>query len=375
VNNIEVIIVLLLLVMAVPDFCRKIRRPALAYSIFVLFGILLGRVVNEEVATMLQQAGYVGFLLLLFEVGLEIDLPPFREFLPPLRYAAIWAAAQFPVAILLGLQAGLEPVQACLGAAALGGCSVGIAHSAWKVFPLEPPSVRDWVLHVMVALEMLSIVTLALGTAVIRQGLTGWILLRLLGIVVVIYLITRFAVHLAQGFQRILTMTTHWRLHWLALLILAVCAVGNRLGLDSAKTAFVLGLTLSRTRHHGMNLESILAPISRRFLIPLFFVSLGLQLKWTMLWGLPALLALGTAGLLLGLREILHRRWLPSGAAGPVYLLFSPNLTLVALAATVLLEYARSPHAAAWLLVTGLLMTVPSVLLLPPGEEAGGGEP
>lgn len=369
-NNIEVIIVLLLLFMAVPDFCRKVRRPALMFSIFVLFGILLGIWANDQVATMLQQAGYVGFLLLLFEVGLEIDLPPLREFLPSLRYATLWAAAQFPLAILVGLQAGLEPVQAGLGAAALLGCSVGIAHSAWKASPLQPPIVRDFVLRVMAALEMLSIVTLAIGGAAIRQGVSAWLLARLLGIIVVIYLITRFAAHLAQGFQRVLTMTTHWRLHWLALLILAVCAVGNRLGLDSPKTAFVLGLALSRTRHHGMNLENILAPISRRFLIPLFFVSLGLQLKGDMLWGLPALLALGTAGLLLGLREILHRRWLPTGGAGPVYLLFSPNLTLVALAAAVLLEYGNAPHAAAWLLVTGLLMTVPSILLLPPGEDS-----
>ena len=95
VNNIEVIIVLLLLFTAVPDLCRKLRRPALAYSVFVLFGCLLG-----SVATMLRQAGQVGFLLLL-EVGLEIDPSELGEFLPALKRAAHGSLSQYPVAMLL----------------------------------------------------------------------------------------------------------------------------------------------------------------------------------------------------------------------------------------------------------------------------------
>ncbi len=54
---IEVIVCLVLLFMAVPDRCRKLGRPALVFSAFVLFGILLGPAVNNEVRTMLQQAG------------------------------------------------------------------------------------------------------------------------------------------------------------------------------------------------------------------------------------------------------------------------------------------------------------------------------
>src|ERR1035437_6642109 len=96
-SDIEVIICLILLLMAVPDVCRKLGRPALAYSFFVLFGLLLNPVAKEEVAQMLIMAGKVGFLLLLFEVGLEIELPSFREFLRPLRFAFFWSAWQYPV--------------------------------------------------------------------------------------------------------------------------------------------------------------------------------------------------------------------------------------------------------------------------------------
>ncbi len=47
-NDIEAIICLILLFMAVPDLCRKLGRPALVYPVFVLFGLVLGPVVNAE---------------------------------------------------------------------------------------------------------------------------------------------------------------------------------------------------------------------------------------------------------------------------------------------------------------------------------------
>lgn len=364
-NNIEVIIFLLLLFMAVPDLCRKLRRPALAYSVFVLFGLGLGPLVEPEVATMLRQAGQVGFLLLLFEVGLEIELPKLRDFQRPLKYAAVWSLAQFPLVALLAWQAGLDAPQTFLAATAVGGCSVGIAHSAWKSFRFPSEAVRQFVVQVMVALELLAIVAMAVGTMTLREGVSAWILLRLLGIGVVVVLLARYATIMVSLFQRVIDTTTHWRLHWLALLILAVCAAGQRLGLDAAKTAFVLGLCMSRAKHRGMNLEEHMAPLSRRFLIPLFFVSLGLSFEWKMLVTWAAALAVGAAGLLLGVREVLHRRWLPTGGPGRTFLLFSPNLSLVALAANALIEYARAPEVAAWLLMAGLFITVPAILLLP----------
>ena len=50
---------------------------------------------------MLEEAGKVGFLLLLFEVGLEIDLPPLRNFIVPLRKALWWIVLQYPVIFAL----------------------------------------------------------------------------------------------------------------------------------------------------------------------------------------------------------------------------------------------------------------------------------
>ena len=364
-SSIEVIIVLLLLFMAVPDLCQKLKRPALAYSVFVLFGLAIGPWVDVQVSTMLQQAGQVGFLLLLFEVGLEIDLPPLREFLKFLRLASVWTLLQYPVVIAVALLAGLTGGQACVAAAAVTGCSVGMAYPAWKYHPGLNESSRRAVLHTMVALEMLTIVVLAVDLPILEHGLRWWLTAKLLGIALVVLLIARFAVHLLPLFQTIIARTTHWRLHWLVLLILIVSAVGERMGLDAAKTAFFLGLALSRAKHHGVRLEDHIAPISHRFLIPVFFVALGLQIEWGMLVSWNALLAFGLAGVLFGLRELMHRRLLNCGMETSTYLLLCPNLTLVALAANVLLESGKSNQSAVWLLLTGLFITVPAILFLP----------
>lgn len=366
-SNIEAVICVVLLFMAVPDLCRKLGRPALVFPVFVLFGLALSPLVNEGIRTMLRQAGEVGFLLLLFEVGLEIDLPPLREFSRPLRHAAGWALIQYPAVFGVGWLAGLSWMQCLLAAAALTACSVGMSHPAWKHYPGLDANTKTFALNFMVALEMLAVVVLALESTALDRGVSWMMLVRLAGIAATVFLIARFASHLENLFQIILDRTTHWRVHWIVLLVLLTCAAGERLGLDAAKTAFFLGLALSGARHSGVSLEEHIAPVSHRFLIPVFFVALGLQIDWRVLGGWDTLLAAGAAGLLLGLREIMHRRLSKMGSDRKAYLLFCPNLTIVALAANTMIEHGADSRLMAWLVMTGLFMTVPALLMLPSG--------
>ena len=369
-SNIEIIVILLLLFMGVPDLCRKLRRPALAYPIFILFGIAVGPLLAPGVQTMLQQAGHIGFLLLLFEVGLEIDLPPTRQFLRDVRTALSYSLLQYPVVIAFASYLGLNLTESLIASIALTGCSVGMAHAAWKSFPGLRDDERTRLLAVMVALEMLTSVGLALSTTALKVGLSWWIGVKFVGICIVVLLIARFAAHFVRAFQTILEKTTHWRLHWIVLLVLVICAAGERLGLDAAKTAFFLGLFMSRARHDGLNLEECVAPLSRRFLIPIFFVSLGFAVQWSQLVSLTSLLAFGTAGLVLAVKETLHRRGFRLAQDTRAFLLLSPNLTMVALAVRSLLEIQPDSQAALWLLLTGLFVTVMAILLTPPGQTA-----
>jgi hypothetical protein len=61
INIIEITIGLLLLLMAVPDVCRRLGRPTLVFSAFVVLGLALGPEANADVKTTLREAGVVGF--------------------------------------------------------------------------------------------------------------------------------------------------------------------------------------------------------------------------------------------------------------------------------------------------------------------------
>ena len=368
-NSIEIVVVLLLLFMAVPDVCRWLQRPALVYPAFVIFGLLLGPLLEPEVATMIIQAGEIGFLLLLFEVGLEIDLPRPAQLVRPAAYMARWVLVQYPVVLALARFAGLGWLESFIAAAAITGCSVGMAHAAWKHYPDLTENTRAFVLRVMVLLEVLTIVLLSVETAVLGHGISWLFAFKLIGITLVVFLCSRVAVPMAQVLQKVLAKTTHWRLHFVALLVLAVCAVGERLGLAGPKTAFFLGLFMSRVEHNGKHLEEYLAPISQRFLIPIFFVALGTQIPLRLVFSTSGLLAAAAAALLIALREVLHRRWLPSGGDNRAYLLFCPSLTMVALAASSMLHAGVAAEQAAWVVLTGLFITITAVFALPPAAD------
>jgi CPA2 family monovalent cation:H+ antiporter-2 len=367
-TSIELLVLLLLLVMAVPDLCAWIGRPALAYPAFVCFGILVGPFVHSEVGTMVREAGEIGFVLLLFEVGMEIDLPNWRHLKAPLLYSLRWVLPQYPLLLALARFAGLTWIEAFVAAAALSACSVGMAFAAWKQYPGLDAQTRPFVLHVMVMLEVVAVILLATETAALGDAPTWVVALKLAGIALVIYTCSRISVHVTKLLQTVLERTTRWRLHFVALLVLAICAIGERLGLSGPKTAFFLGLFSSRVRHDGRSLEDYLAPISRRFLIPLFFASLGTQVPLGALLSEPAVMAVVAAALIIGFRHLLHARFAPTGGDGNAYLLLCPNFTLVALAAKSLITLPGGTEIATWLLLTGLVITLCAIAALPRSE-------
>lgn len=365
-TSIELLVILLLLVMAVPDICAWLGRPALVYPAFVCFGLMAGPLVRPEVSNMIREAGEIGFILLLFEVGLEIDLPNWRELRQPSLFLVRWVVPQYPVLLALARFAGLPWLESFIAAAALSACSLGMAHSAWKNYPGLSVEARPFVLQIMVLLEVLAVILLAVETAVLGHAPTWLFGLKLAGMVLVIYACSRLAVHVTKSLQYMLERTTHWRLHFVTLMLLASCAVGERFGLSGPKTAFFIGLFSSRVEHEGRPLEDYLAPISRRFLIPLFFTALGTQVPLAAVFSRTALLALSAAALLIAFRHMLHGRFARTGGDANTYLLFCPNFTLVALAASSLLASPIIPQEyATWLLLTGLTVTLVSLLALP----------
>jgi Kef-type K+ transport system membrane component KefB len=224
-----------------------------------------------------------------------------------------------------------------------------MAHAAWKHYPGLDEESRPFVLHVMILLEVTAVVLLAVETSVLGSGPSWYFVAKLAGIALVIYACSRISDHVTKLLQTALERATRWRLHFVA----------------APKTAFFLGLFASRVRHKGRSLEDYLAPISKRFLIPLFFTALGTQLPLADLFSISAALGIVSAGLIMILRYFLHQRIAPTGGDEKAYLLLCPNFTLVALAANSLLARPDGAELTAWLLTTGLVVTICSILGLP----------
>ena len=105
-------------------------------------------------------------------------------------------------------------------------------------------------------------------------------------------------------------------------------------------------------------------------LIPVFFLALGAAVPVQFIFSYTGLMALGAAGLLLGLRDILHRGPVQSGSSRWAFLLACPNLTIVAIAAQLLIDLHAGSRVVGWVVLTGLILSVGSILALPsPRDE------
>jgi Kef-type K+ transport system membrane component KefB len=367
---VELVIVLVLLLLAVPDVCEKMGRPAMAYTIYILAGVLVRPLLDDHVAILLFEIGKIGFVLLLFEIGLDIDLPHSRHWWTPLKLAAKWILPQVPVVVALGTVAGLSLREAVIAAVALNGCSLSMSFAAWRDFPTPGAEQKRHLLLWMISLEIVAIILLTAGDLFLREGM-GWpLIFRLFLIVGLVMVVSLTAERLMGLLGRVLGATTRWRLHYVVLFILLVSAFGSRLGLAAPKTAFLLGLFVSRATHEGLALSHHLRPIGQRLLIPVFFLSLGAAVPVGMIFSRTGLLALGSAGLLLGLRDRMHATFVRSGCSRWAFLLACPNLTMVAIAAQTLVDLRADAAVVAWLVLTGLILSAGSVLAMPAREPA-----
>ena len=156
-----------------------------------------------------------------------------------------------------------------------------------------------------------------------------------------------------------------WKVHYVVLFVFVVSAVGARFGLSESKTAFFLGLFMSRASHEGLALSHHLRPIGQHLLIPIFFVALGAYMPLHLLGSSIGGWALATALLVLILRDTLHRTWVKSGCQRNAFLLVCPNLTIVAIAANTMREYGSPASHIAWVVLTGLLLSLFALVLLP----------
>lgn len=363
-------VLLLLLLLALPDFCRRIERPGLLYPLYIVAGIVAGVFMGHESRHVWREMGQFGFVLLLFSVGLETDLPERKETLVAARRALFWMLWQLPLLTGLGVLTGLAWQHSLVAATALASTSVGMAYPLWLNYPFETSGHRRRFLEWMVAIEIFGILLLA-GAGPAIQGAAWWIvLLKVVGIVVAALLAAFIAVHGAPHFTRMLTFSLKVQVHFVVLALFAIAAAGERLGLSAPKTAFVLGLFISRATDQEAQLSHRLEPLRDRLFVPVFFFGLGTLVEPRYIASLLFPLAVATGLLHFILRKYAFQWFFARnlGTAPSAHLLAAPMLTIAAVAVEVLARAEADPRAITWTLASSLSLTLAAAFFRSSGQ-------
>ncbi len=353
-------VLLLLLLLALPDFCRRIARPGLLYPLYIVAGIAAGAFMSAEVRAVWRDIGQFGFVLLLFSVGLEIELPERPETIKAVRRAVGWMAWQLPPLAGLAWLAGLPWPHALVAALALASTSVGMAYPLWLSHRFPDAAARRRFLEWIVAIEVLGILALAVAGPVLGGAVWWMVVLKILGLLAAAVLAAFAAVRGAPHLTRWLAAGLKIQVHFLVLAIFAIAALGERLGLSAPKTAFVLGLFVSRATDEEVQLNRHLEPLRDRLFVPVFFFGLGtlVEPRLMLTWVFP--LAVGSGLLLFVLRQIGYH-WVFSrilGTKTSAHLVAAPMLTIGAVAVEVLAHAGADQRAIAWVLAASLSLTL-----------------
>jgi len=353
-------ILIILLLLAMPGLCRRVGRPGLLYPSYIIAGGLAGLFMTDTVTETWRQIGQLGFILLLFSVGLEIELPEKKASFVALRRAVGWMMPQVALVVGVLMLVGAAPLESTVSAIALSSTSVGMAYVLWSHHKFVSLQSGKTFLEWLVAIEVVAIMFLA-AVGPVLEGVVWWLgILRFAGLFIAAGLAVVIALRIVPRIAREVSNGLKIEVPLLVLVIFSICALGDRLGLSAPKTAFVLGLFISRSTDEEVALNHRLEPLRDRLFVPVFFFGLGTLLRWETVASWQFLAALGAGVVMFGVRRLLFQlmfasRFQTSAAA---HTMAAPMLTLAAVAVEVLVHAKASPDLISWTLAASLSLTL-----------------
>jgi Kef-type K+ transport system membrane component KefB len=297
------LLIIILVARLAAELAERIKIPAVLGEIVA--GIIIGPSVlglidpikHLDVANMVLLLGEIGVILLLFQVGLEMDLGEMAKVGKPALFVAIIGVA-VPFAAGFGVAAsfGEDAKVALFIGAALTATSVGI--TARVLGDLRALALRESriVLGAAVADDVLGLVILTVVVKVVTEGsISAGVVLETIGLaagfllltgLLAIYVIPRVFTRIDQIAKSSTTIVS------IAFaLTLAFSLLANQAKLAFIIGAFMAGLAVGRSPQHERIAEG-LNPLGHIF-IPVFFASIGINADLEAMFQ-PSVLALAS---------------------------------------------------------------------------------
>lgn len=270
-----------------PVVAKRVRMPGAV--LLIGYGLLLGPAVfaiehNARIITFLFE---VGFILLMFMAGLEIDFTAIRKKgVRPLLWVVAICVAIFGLSFGVAWLLALHPIFGL----ALGATSVGLPLAVLKETGHLKSGLGQRVLLLGSVGEFLSVIGMTLFYFISKHGLSLQLVMglaKLAGVLLVAGLTLRVFTAMAwwrpARFSKLVDAREESEIGVRAslLLMMAFSLLGVVAGLEAIVGAFVAGALLAFVLRGKEVLEEKLAVVGHGLFIPIFFIEVGLRFDLT----------------------------------------------------------------------------------------------
>jgi len=304
-NFILEMFIVFMLILFSPVLSRFLKMPVIVIE--TLFGILLGPsilgILKEE--HWLSTMALIGFIYLMFVVGLEVELGLLRK-----KFSKVVAISlgSFLVPLTIGYLVGhyykLPPE--FIGVA-LSTTSMGVVLPTVKEYAKSKSEMAQTLLGAAILVDVVSM--LALAYVIEREYLSldklVFFVASILGLIIAIAILKKWEP--VKNKIKALTRSHHLDIRFCIALIFGFAALAEFTGIHAIIGAFAAGLLVSEIGEKVEGLMEKLLSFGYGFFIPIFFITVGIKTDLRLVFGnirgieiLLALIAAGFLGKILG---------------------------------------------------------------------------
>ena len=277
---------LLLATQVVAHLCRRVEIPEVIGQILV--GIIVGPAILNWVHLdgMMNEFQEIGVIILMFIAGLESDLSLLKKYLRPAVIVAVIGVI-VPVIVMGGASYlfGFTKMESLFIGVIFSATSVSISVAVLREFKRLDSREGATILGAAVADDIIGVIMLSIMISMINGSRGGHINMPL-GMALLLqvlffggtYLVVRWlAPYLMHLSERLLTVAAP---SVMAMIIcLGMAALADYVGLSGAVGSFFAGIAVANT-HRKETIDRSFIPIGYALFIPLFFVSVGLNMRF-----------------------------------------------------------------------------------------------
>ena len=277
---------LLLVTQVVAHLCRRVEIPEVIGQILV--GIIVGPAILNWVHLdgMMNEFQEIGVIILMFIAGLESDLSLLKKYLRPAVIVAVIGVI-VPVIVMGGASYlfGFTKMESLFIGVIFSATSVSISVAVLREFNRLDSREGATILGAAVADDIIGVIMLSIMISMINGSKGGHTNLPL-GLALLLqvlffggtYLVVRWlAPYLMHLSERLLTVAAPSVMAMI--FCLGMAALADYVGLSGAVGSFFAGIAVANT-HRKKTIDRSFIPIGYALFIPLFFVSVGLNMRF-----------------------------------------------------------------------------------------------